>query len=188
MGKRPTVIDFTVSEYQKDDIEIVRSDLDIHQVVGVPIEAFAQVFTNRDRTGEYMPNLDHYEWTPLPDEPGDVVMEIQRVGIKFMGIDARVAIRQRSEAIDRMDEEPRTFVLEYRMVESLDGKLYSSGGTFYLEEIEVNGRRATYIRQENTTEFKSPFFGFPGVLRAFAPIGTRRLYRAMAEEAERYVP
>ncbi len=188
IGKRPTVIDFTVSEYEIDGLPIVRSDLDVHLVADVPIEAFARVFTNRDRTGEYMPNLDSYEYTPLLDQPGDVVMEIQRAGVRFMGIDATIALRQRSEAFDMLDESPPTFRLEYRMVESLDGKLYSSGGVFLLEEVRVSGRRATYIRQENTTEFKNPFFGFPGILRAFAPIGTRRLYRAMVEEAHRYVP
>ncbi|MCG8481128.1 MAG: hypothetical protein MI724_18685 [Spirochaetales bacterium] len=165
----------------------MRSDTDYHVIADVPLDAMAMVFLNRDRIADYMPSLHEYAWTPVAAEPGDVVIEVQRIGVRFMGIDATYHIRQRSEVIDLRSEEPRRFVVEYEMIESLDDKLASSGGVFLLEEVEVDGRSVTYMRQRNTTEFRDPFRGFPRILRAFAPGGTRRLFRAMINEAERYI-
>lgn len=188
IGGRPVEIAFDVDEYTNaSGTEIVRSESDFHTIADVPIDALAMVFLNHDRTGEYLPNLHEYEWMPLPGSQGNVVIELQRIGVRFMGIDATYQIRQRSEAIDLRHERPRQFVLEYEMIESLDGKFESSAGTFLLEEMLVAGRPVTYLRQHNVTEFRDPFRGFAGILRAFAPGGTRRLFRAMIDEAERYV-
>lgn len=189
IGARPTQLAFEVSEYtHAGGTTIVRSDSDYHAITNVPIDALAMVFLNHDRTGAYLPNLHEYEWAPLPGAEENVVIEMQRIGVRFMGIDATYQIRQRSEATDLRDERPRRFILEYEMIESLDDKLESSRGTFLLEEMVIDGRPATYMRQRNSTEFRDPFRGFAAVLRAFAPGGTRRLFRAMIEEAERYTP
>jgi|GEM_PF-6639418 len=187
VGGRPTKITFDVLEYtDSSGTQIARSVSDFHAIADLPIDAMAMVFLNHARTGEYLPNLHEYEWSPMPGVDGDVIVEIQRIGVRFMGIDATYQIRQRSESIDLRDRRPRQFVLEYEMLESLDGKLESSRGTFLLEEMYIDGRPVTYLRQHNTTEFRDPFRGFAGILRAFAPGGTRRLFRAMIDEAERY--
>ncbi len=187
VGRRATQLAFEVTTHADSAGEtIVRSDTDYHLIADLPIDALAMVFLNRDRIAEYMPNLHEYEWTPVTSEPGNVVIEVQRIGVRFMGIDATYHIRQRSEAIDLRLQEPRRFILEYEMIESLDGKLTSSRGAFFMEEMEVDGRSVTYMRQRNTTEFRDPFRGFPRILRAFAPGGTRRLFRAMIDEAEHY--
>lgn len=187
VGRRATQLAFEITTHTGADGEtIVRSDTDYYAIVDLPLDAMAMVFLNRDRIAEYMPNLHAYEWTPVTEAEGDVVIEVQRIGVRFMGIDATYHIRQRSEAIDlRLQDTPR-FIIEYEMIESLDRKLASSRGAFLLEELEIDGRRVTYMRQRNTTEFLDPFRGFTGILRAFAPGGTRRLFRAMIDEAERY--
>ena len=187
VGRRAVPLAFELTTTTNDAGEsIVRSDTDYHVVADVPIDAMAMVFLNRDRIADYMPNLHEYEWTPVTTETGDVVVEVQRIGVRFMGIDATYHIRQRSEVIDLRMQEPRRFIVEYEMTDSLDGKLASSRGTFFLEETEVDGRFVTYMRQRNATEFRDPFPGFSRILRAFAPGGTRRLFRSMIDEAERY--
>ena len=187
IGGRPKQLAFEVTRYTDEaGHEIVRSDSDYHVIADLPIDALALVFLNRDRTVEYLTNLHEYEWTSITSGTDDAVIEVQRIGVRFMGIDATYLIRQRSVAIDLRSEEPRRFVVEYEMIDSIDDKLESSRGTFLLEEMTLDGRNVTYLRQRNTTEFRDPFRGFAGILRAFAPGGTRRLFRAMINEAERY--
>ncbi len=187
VGARAQELSFVVSEYEDAGSRIVRSETDYHSLAEVPIDALAAVFLTRDRIAAYLPNLHEYSWSVAPGGDENVVIEIQRIGVRFMGIDATYVIHQRSEVVDLRHENPRRFLLTYEMIDSPDGNLASSGGSFLLEEVRTENGRQTYIRQQNTTEFRDPFVGFPGLLRAFAPVGTRRLFRAMIAEAERYV-
>lgn len=176
-------IHLDVSRYHADGTKIVRSESDFHMITDVPLDALVETMTDRERQAEILPRVQEYEWRPVPGTNGDVVIETQTVGIRFMGFDATYHLRQRSEFEDRRDTTPAEALLRYEMIESLDGKLESSAGIYLLRETEWEGQTVTYIRQKNVTEIRDTFFGLRGILRSFTPSDTEKLFDAMIDDA-----
>lgn len=176
-------IETEVSEYRDDGTKVIESFSDFHILTDVPLDAIIDTVTDRDVQEEIVPRVQEYEWEPIPGSGGNAVMEEQVVGIRFMGFDATYHLRQRSELIDNRDDTPRTAVLHYRMVESLDDKLAASEGAYLFQEIRRDGRRYTYIRQQNVTGIKDTFFGLKTILRRFTRSDTEKLFEAIIEAA-----
>ncbi len=78
---------------------------------------------------------------------------------------------------------------EYRQVmtlyESLDEKLVVSRGTWFLKEIEVDGRTATYVRYYYKNGFTSDAGGLKMVLKRFSKRQVRQTMNNFYKEAER---
>lgn len=165
------------------------SRFDIHLIADVPINYLVAVFRDHDNYIGTLPRLLDYEWELL-EEVGNtrVIRERQVLGVTFMGFEAGYDFRQISTSTFNTATTPRTFTLHYRMEESLDGKLDSSEGTYYLEEVTLHGRPMTYIRQLNRTVIQEVFIGLPVVLRHFAPVGTRRIFEALVAAAQQRMP
>lgn len=176
-------ISLDVSDYRHEGTKIVRSESDYHILTDVAVDQLFATFTDRNRQAEIIPRVLEYDAEPVPGSDGYVVIEHQVVGIRFMGFDATYDLEQRSEVIDRRDYRPPEFVIRYRMVESLDGKLESSSGAFLVRESRFDGRPVTYIRQRNITEIRDTFFGLKAILRRFTPSDTEQLMAALIADA-----
>ncbi len=176
-------IETEVSEVNRGGVDVVRSFSDFHILTDVSLDALVETISDRDAQQEIVPRVQEYEWEPIPGSDGNAVLEEQVVGIRFMGFDATYHLRQRSELIDLRDETPRRVFLHYHMVESLDDKLASSEGVYLFQEVNREGHRYTYMRQQNITGIKDTFFGLKTILRRFTRRDTERLFEAIIAAA-----
>lgn len=185
--ERMEAIETEVTEYtDQDGTKIIQSASDFHILTDVGIDKLYDTFADRDAQTDILPRVREYQWEPLnspESEHVDAVLETQVVGIQFMGFDGTYRLRNKSELIDRRDKTPRRVLLRYEMVESLDGKLESSSGVYLLEETSVGGENYTYMRHQNTIEFRDTFLGLKTILRRFAPRDTERMFNAIIEAA-----
>ncbi len=180
----PEFLDLTVTPFRRDGNRRVDSQFDIHLQTDVPFDALIDVFLDNSRYLGTLPRLVDYEWEVLRDD-GAVreVRERQVISITFMGITSGYDLVQRTRTEITTEGNERVFRLYYRMEESLDGKLESSQGVYYVRETLSGPHPGTYIRQQNQTVIADVFPGLPLILRHLAPIGTRRIFESLLESA-----
>lgn len=136
---------------------------DAHAVYEVPLAAVAATLGDYLGRKAYSPRIRELRVESV-DGPSAFLYE--DIGIVFLGV--KVGYLTRSEIV--RDELPGGAVgFRARLVESLDGKLFSATSSWYLEEVEVGGRRMTYVRAFSNPGIRSPGLGMGSILKAFTP-------------------
>jgi hypothetical protein len=180
----PEFIDLTVTPFRRSGSRRVDSRFDIHLQTDVPFDALIDIFLDNSRFLGTLPRLVDYEWDVLlEDEHVREVRERQVISITFMGVTSGYDFVQRTRTEITTEDNARVFRLYYRLEDSLDGKLESSEGLYYVRETWHDQQPGTYIRQYNQTVIADVFPGLPLILRHLAPIGTRRIFESLLHSA-----
>jgi len=136
---------------------------DAHAVYEVPLAAVAATLGDYLGRKAYSPRIREMR---IESVEGPSTLLYEDIGIVFLGV--KVGYLTRSEIV--RDELPGGAVgFRARLVESLDGKLFSATSSWYLEEVEVGGRRMTYLRAYSNPGIRSPGLGMGSILKAFTP-------------------
>ena len=75
--------------------------------------------------------------------------------------------------------------LRYRMLESLDGKLYSADSSWFLKEVDVGGKKMLYMRTYSTSGMRNPGLGVAAAMKAFTSGELAGQVDAIAKEARK---
>ncbi len=132
-----------------------------HGLYEVPLEAVARLLWDYPVLKTISPKLRDVKVEHRTDTS---IVVYEELGISFLGI--RIGYRLRLEAF-RDDFPDGSVGLRYRMIESLDGKLYAADSSWYLKEIEAGGRKLLYMRTFSTSGMRNPGLGVAAAMKAF---------------------
>ncbi|MDP2792460.1 MAG: hypothetical protein Q8O15_11970 [Rectinemataceae bacterium] len=150
-----------------------------HGIYEVPLEAVANLLWDYPVLKTISPRLQEAKVEARAE--GSIVV-YEEIGINFLGI--RIGYKIRLEAY--RDNLPDGAVgLRYRMTESLDGKLYSADSSWYLKEVDADGRKMLYMRTFSTSGMRNPGFGVAAAMKAFTSGELSGQVDSVAKEARK---
>ncbi len=152
---------------------------DCQAIYDLPIAAIAAVLEVDAKQAKYGAGLLDAH---IDLKSGNRTIVYQELGTLFLGI--RVSYLTRSEVF--RDELPDGVLgFRARLIESMDGKLYESFSSWYLEPIVVDGRKLTYVRTFMHAGIRNPFLGAESIMRAFIPKQSSDMMSSNIKEARR---
>lgn len=161
---RPSVIAIVTRQFMDSATgqRVLEASADGEAVYDVPIEAFAQVL-EPDYKHPLGPGVLESE---VRERSGSHAIVYQLIGSSFLGI--RVTYSTLNEIF--RDVLPGGAIgFRARMTKSLDGKLYASNSSWYLQSVVLGGRSMTYVRMFMDSDIFNPFPGMESLMRAFMP-------------------
>ncbi len=162
---KPTLIDMQVKTF--NDPATGESRLsgfgEAEAVYDVPLQAVLDVLTDYPGQKAYSPRLLDVK-VEYQDPHRAVVY--QDIGIYFLGF--KFGSRVRSEILVD-DLGPGEVGIRARLLESLDHNLFDSFSSWYLKEVDVDGKTMLYLRNFTSPGLRKPFFGIGAILKIFTP-------------------
>ncbi len=181
---RPTaIIDRTYKEYVSGEPHIF-GKVDYHAIYPVSLDLYAEALMDLNGQQRMQPRVSGSRviCSNTDSRPHYHRMRMT-VRIKFL------FFKSRYDSVYNIFVHTPDPVDEYRqemtLYESLDGKLVSSQGSWYLKEVEVDGRKATYVRYYYETGFTSSSGGLRFVLERFSKRQVSETMDSFYQEAER---
>jgi hypothetical protein len=182
-------VEFFIDNFKSSEgKKIVISHSDFHVVFDIPIEYIIMVFEDQDRQVEIVPRLMEYEYKILSEGPPLLLEQTQLIGIDFMGVSATYYNLLLTEMGERNSNTKKSYGIRWTLIDSLDDKLKANDGSWYVEEVIVDGRRMTYIRNLNISQIQDTFFGLEFTLKSFAPSDTKKMFDAIKKDALKRMP
>ncbi len=150
-----------------------------HGIYEVPLEAVASVLWDFPSLKAVSPRLQDVK---VDERTESRVALYEEIGINFLGI--KIGYKLRLETF--RDNFPDGSVgLRYRMLESLDGKLYSADSSWFLKEVDVGGKKMLYMRTYSTSGMRNPGLGVAAAMKAFTAGELAGQVDAIAKEARK---
>jgi hypothetical protein len=162
---KPTLIDMQVKTFHDPATGEPRLSGfgEAEAVYDAPLQAVLDVLNDYPGQKVYSPRLLDVK-VEYQDPHRAVVY--QDIGIYFLGI--KFGSRVRSEIIDD-DLGPGEVGIRARLLESLDHNLFDSFSSWYLKEVEVDGKTMLYLRNFTSPGLRKPFIGIGAILKIFTP-------------------
>lgn len=178
---KPTLIGMTVNSFRDPATGERRMSGfgEAHAVYDVPLQAVLAVLTDYPGQKQYSPRLLEVK-VEYQDAQRAVVY--QDIGIVFLGI--KFGSRVRSEIIVD-DLGPGEVGIRARLLESLDHNLFESFSSWYLKEVQVDGKTMLYLRTFTSPGLRNPFIGVASVVKSFTPPELRGQLAGTVKEALR---
>ncbi|MGO8694882.1 MAG: hypothetical protein ACLQMF_14565 [Rectinemataceae bacterium] len=180
---KPTLIDMQVKTFHDPASGELRLSGfgEAEGVYDVPLQAVLDVLTDYPGQKVYSPRLLDVK-VEYQDQHRAVVY--QDIGINFFGI--KFGSRVRSEII--VDElGPDEVGIRARLLESVDHNLFDSFSSWYLKEVEVDGKEMLYLRNFTSPGLRKPFIGIAGILKIFTPPELKGQIESTVKEALRRI-
>lgn len=143
--------------------KMLRGFGEIHALFDVPIEAMAASYWDFEAQPGLFPNLIEARVEASGEGWARV---FQYVGVSILGL--KVGYRMRLDI--RRDELPGGAIgYRSRLLECLDGNMFESYSSTYLESVLVDGRPMTYIRVYSRPGIADPFPGTAMIVKGLTP-------------------
>ncbi len=178
---KPTLISMIVKQFQLPGGGEFRLSGygEAHAVYDVPLAAVIQVLEDYEHQKSYSPNLFEVR---VESRDGKRTVVYQDLGMSFLGLKAGYKIRVE---VDR-DELPGGAVgLRARLLESVDGHLFESFSSWYLQQVEVDGRNLVYLRIFTRSGIRKPILGMAAATKGFTPGNLKGQLKDTVKEALR---
>ncbi|MBN1648527.1 MAG: hypothetical protein JW874_10900 [Spirochaetales bacterium] len=162
----------------------VHAYYDYQFIADVPLAKIRKVFELRDKYVDIYPRLIEYKWTEISDSGnGRIILEDELVGVNILGIQSAYHYILRTQQID-----PGKYSgcgMFWQLEKSLDDKIARITGSWYLQEIMLDGRKCTYMRYYNETFFTKLSSAQKGILKQFTGSDMKKMFISIADAARK---
>ncbi len=149
---------------------------DYHAVYPLPVESFISVFTDHENEDKVFPRMSYTsDLNPNKSIYQPHFQEV-KMGFKFLGVgDSYHYI------VYRIPEwySDGSFCVYWSLVHSFDNKYAELYGSWYVKEIERDGKPHTYVRNYVETEMRNP----PGMLKTVTHLFGENMVRGFFDAA-----
>ncbi|MFW5683984.1 MAG: hypothetical protein ACOC1I_03960 [Spirochaetota bacterium] len=177
--ENPTVIR-AYTESASEGGAAIETLTETHAVFPIRAESILATLQDDDTLTTFVPNLgDHEVVCRFADNH---FRQRQRTdfGFLFLRFSSEYVID-----VEYVDYGPGEYGSRWVLVESIDGQIAYNYGSWYFEEIMLDGRRATYVRHYARTGLTSGFPGAQLVVGGRLEGEMRNLFRVFYEETVR---
>lgn len=176
---RPTEIDSGV--VGEDDEAVAASFADVHAVYDVDPRVLRETIMDLDSQEQFVPHVEESRAERTGDDPPRWIQRI-RIAVGVLFFEAGYELDNEYLVVQRDDDR---FGMVFRMAESHDDMLADTYGSWYLEAVEVNGMRGTYVRYFSHVAFAEHVVGLRIALELFGLNNVIAVMDAYVDEARR---
>lgn len=172
----PTVIELSVTRSDLAPESRLGVLADIHAVYAVPRAAFLTVILDIERYYQFVPHVAESELVQSVSDTEELHRTLLRFGFLFFRANFETIGR-----VSRSRPDERSEAITFRLEESIDGRVSSMNGFWYLETVFIDGQEYTYVRYRIWTEYANPVTGQAQATRTFGSGQLRDLINAYAD-------
>ena len=175
----PTEIDSGVNT--EDDEVAAASFADVHAVYEVDLGVLRDTIMDFDNHEQFVPHVEASRAQRIGDDPPRWLHRVNIV-VRLLVFEAGYELDNEYLVVQRDDDR---FGMIFRMAESHDDMLADTFGSWYLEEVDIDGTRNTYVRYFSHIAFGERVIGLRLALNLFGLDNVISVMDAYVEEAQR---
>ena len=179
--RNPVRVDKLVEGFSENGDRRLLTITDMHALYPVPLESVVRVLTSYGSFYMFYRRL--VRSTDLTPENGPFdyhrLRNVSRAGALGIEREYDYTIRIFTELTQL-----GAFRQKWRLETSNDGRLYAAYGSWYLEEVELEGKGYTYLRYFNATGFIEVPVGLETIMNTFMEADIKKVFRETVDAAQ----
>jgi hypothetical protein len=156
----------------------------MHALFNEDFDAFEDAIRDLARQQEFLPRLETSEPLCRSGRPLSYARVRQKLAFRLL-IFSRTYEYVLHYNFDESSRGNSALDVWWVLAEPLDDQIIETDGSWYFEEVEVNGERYTYMAYATHTVFRERKLGLQAALERFGERDVRNAMLAMREEAAR---
>jgi len=177
----PQKIDFKLASWQQDEQKIIRSETDLHAIYPYPVEYFIDELLNFENTKNTFPRVVDSVLEDASADPFGLHTLWVHIDVKVLGFGAEYTYVTNNW----MERCGNGYLQKYNLNRCPDGTLYQLIGSWYVEEIQYQGKPHTYIRNYAVIGIRKGSLPMEIAMRAFGVWQLKRIFNNINDAVEK---
>jgi hypothetical protein len=179
----PKKVDFNLVTWREEENKIIRSETDVHAIYPHPVSYFVDEMLDYENTKNVFPRAVESLLEYAADDPFGLHSLWMHIDVKVLGFGAEYTY----VTDNWMELCNAGYLQKYNLNRSPDGTLYQVLGSWYLEEIQYNGKPHTYIRNFAVIGVRKGSLAMELAMRAFGVWQLRRNFDNINDAIEKRI-
>lgn len=180
--EKPRKLQLNVTSWDHNGHYVIRAESDIDCIYPLPVRDFVEVLLDYEHTKEYYPRVVESELKHTSEDPYGKHTLLVHISIEVLGIGENYYYATNNW----MERHNRGFVQKFNLADSPDGRFYQMLGNWYLEELEIRGRKHTYVRQYSILGIRRGSGAMEVAIKAFGTLNLKFLFKNLYHAAKNH--
>ncbi len=172
--KKPVKISKT---YNRDNEERFSIVSDYHMLISTSIDKVADLLADLDSSEEVFPRMASSEVYYRADYPEEIFYQRVKTDFETLGIGKEFEYTLKVHFDEKTE---KCFKMRWALNESIDNSFSVFDGSWYCEEVLINDKKYTYLRNFTETEFIDPGFITVFAVKHFSEGEIRKAFKSIA--------
>lgn len=179
----PKKVDFKLDTWREGDYKVIRSETDLHAIYPHPVSYFVEELLDYENTKNVFPRAVESVLEYASNDPFGLHSLRMHIDVRVLGFGAEY-----SYVTDNwMERCSGGYLQKYHLNRSPDGTLYQVLGSWYVEEIQYNGKPHTYIRNLAIVGIRKGSLAMELAMRAFGIWQLKRNFKNINKAVEKRI-
>ncbi len=178
---KPKKISQDISSWRQNGFKVIRSETDVHAIYPHPVEYFVEEILNFENTENIFPRVVDAKVESASDDPFGLHRLWVHTDIKVLSFGAEYVYVTNNW----MERTENGYLQKYNLDRCPDGTLYQLIGSWYVEEIDYEGKPHTYIRNFSVVGIRKGSVPMEVAIRAFGMWQLRQLFGNLNKAVEK---